>query len=300
MKIPRIVGILGVVFFAALVLSHSRAAAQPDGSAAEKPATPSSPLRIFLRGGAKTHGPADNGVHDHPGWVREWTPLLEARGAKVVGSLEFPTAEQLEQSDVVVMFHQNAGSILGEQRANLEAFLKRGGGIVVIHDALVADRSADWFSEIVGGAWNGRTARYFEGENTYYYVNQAHPITKGAANFKIDDEVYWQLIMRPRANILAAAMEPPRRGRRGQPAPPQPAINNLIPQIWVYENQLEAGQPYRAYVNLLGHHFRTFSSPHVRAVMLRGIAWAGKRDVDLLTTPEEVAGLSLQPAAAGE
>jgi uncharacterized protein len=249
------------------------------------------PLRIYLRGGAKTHGPADNGVHDHPGWVREWTPLLESRGAKVVGSLEFPTAEQLEQSDVVVMFHQNAGSILGEQRANLETFLKRGGGIVVLHDALVADRSPEWFSEIVGGAWSGRTARYFEGENTYYYVNQAHSITKGAVNFKIDDEVYWNLIMQPRANILAATMEPPRRGRRGQPAPPQPAINNLIPQIWVYENQLEGGQPYRAYVNLLGHHFRTFSSPHVRAVMLRGIAWAGKRDVDLLTTAEEVEGM---------
>jgi type 1 glutamine amidotransferase len=95
-------------------------------------------------------------------------------------------------------------------------------------------------------------------------------------------------------------MEPPRRGRRGQPAPPQPAIGNLIPQIWVYENQLDGGQPYRAYVNLLGHHFRTFSSPNVRAVMLRGIAWAGKRDADLLTTPEEVAGLSRQPAGAGE
>jgi type 1 glutamine amidotransferase len=259
---------------------------------------PRLPLRIFLRGGAKTHGPADNGVHDHPGWVREWTPLLESRGAKVVGSLEFPTAEQLEASDVVVMFHQNAGSILGEQRANLEVFLKRGGGIVVLHDALVADRSAEWFSEIVGGAWNGRTARYFEGDNTYYYVNQAHPITNGAVNFKINDEVYWQLIMQPRANILAAAMEPPRRGRRGQPSPPQPSIGNLIPQIWVYENQLEGGQPYRAYVNLLGHHFSTFSSPNVRAVMLRGIAWAGKRDVDLLTTAEEVEGM--KGSGAGE
>jgi type 1 glutamine amidotransferase len=256
------------------------------------------PLRIYLRGGPKTHGPADNGVHDHPGWLREWSPLLESRGAKVAGGLEFPTAEQLESCDVLVMFHQNAGSIQGEQRASVEQFAKRGGGIVVIHDALVAERAAEWFSTLVGGAWDGRTARYFEGENTYYYVNRDHPITKGAANFKIDDEVYWNLIMQPNANILAAAMEPPRRGRRGQPAPPAPAINNLIPQIWIYENQLAGGQPYRAYVNLLGHHYRTFSSPHVRAVMLRGIAWAGKRDADLLTTPEEVEGLKQQPVAS--
>jgi type 1 glutamine amidotransferase len=271
-------------------------AAAQESAAADKQDQPQ--LRIFLRGGPKTHGPADNGVHDHPGWVKEWVPLLESRGAKVAGSLEFPTPEQLENCDVLVMFHQNAGSIQGEQRTQIEAFAKRGGGIVVIHDALVANRSAEWFSTLVGGAWDGRTARYFEGENTYYYVNREHPITKGAANFKIDDEVYWNLIMQPNANILAATMEPPRRARRGQAAPPQPAVNNLIPQIWVYENQLEGGQPYRAHVNLLGHHYRTFSSPHCRAIFLRGIAWAGKRDADLLTTPEEIEGLKRLPETA--
>jgi type 1 glutamine amidotransferase len=59
----------------------------------------------------------------------------------------------------------------------------------------------------------------------------------------------------------------------------------------VYQNQLEGGQPYRAFVDLLGHHFTTFANPHARAIFLRGIAWAGKREVDSLTTAEEVAGL---------
>jgi type 1 glutamine amidotransferase len=65
----------------------------------------------------------------------------------------------------------------------------------------------------------------------------------------------------------------------------------LIPQIWVYQNHLEGGQPYRAFVSLLGHHFSTFSSPHVRGTTLRGIAWAGKRDPDSLATQEELAAL---------
>ncbi len=255
--------------------------------ASAKPA----PLRLFLRGGPKTHGPPENGFHDHPTWLKEWQPLLESRGAKVATSMKFPTAEELENTDVLVEFVQDGGSIMGDERESLEKFFKRGGGIVVIHDALVADRAADWFSTIVGGAWNGRTARYFEGENTYYFVNRDHPISKGAVNFTIDDEVYWNLIMQPGANILAATMEPPRRGRRGGPPPQQPAIGNLIPQIWVYENQLEGGKPYRAYVNLLGHNFSTFASPHARAILLRGIAWAGWRNVDSLTTPEEVAAM---------
>jgi type 1 glutamine amidotransferase len=83
----------------------------------------------------------------------------------------------------------------------------------------------------------------------------------------------------------------PVRPARGAAAPTEPAIGKLIPQIWVYENQLESGQPYRAFVSLLGHHVTTFASPHARAIFLRGIAWAGRRDVDLLTTPEEVAAL---------
>lgn len=247
------------------------------------------PLRIFLRGGPKTHGPAGNGLHDHEVWVKEWQPLLATRGARVDGGLQFPSAGQLNDTDVLVMFAANAGTILGEHRANLERFLKRGGGIVVIHDALVAAQEPHWFKTIVGGAWENKVARYFEGENTFFHVNPEHPVTKGAANFRITDEVYWDLHMMPGSQVLTVAMQPGGRGRADAGAASD--IGRVIPQIWTYENQLEGGQRYRAYVNLLGHHFSTFSSPHVRALLLRGIAWAGHRDADALTTEEERAGL---------
>jgi len=251
------------------------------------------PLRVFLRGGPKTHGPADNGQHDGPTFVKEWKPLLESRGARVDASLQFPTADQLENTDVLVMFCANGGYIEGEQRAYFEKFLKRGGGVVALHDAVLA-REPHWFKTIIGGAWENGVAKYFEGENTYYYVNTEHPITKGASNFTITDEVYWDLHMMPNAQILAASMQPvrPARGAPPDTAPnAAPAIGKLIPQMWVYENQLPGGQPYRAVVSLLGHHFTTFSSPHVRAIFLRAIAWAGRRDVDSLATADEVAAL---------
>src|SRR3954447_2302692 len=88
------------------------------------------PLRIFLRGGAKTHGPAGNGLHDHEHWLAGWEMLLAERGAKVDGAMQFPTGEQLERTDVLVMFAAEAGSIAGQDRENFEKFLKRGGGIV--------------------------------------------------------------------------------------------------------------------------------------------------------------------------
>ena len=54
------------------------------------------PLRLFLRAGVKTHGPAENGLHDHPRFLADFTQLLADRGAKVEGAMAFPSGEQLE------------------------------------------------------------------------------------------------------------------------------------------------------------------------------------------------------------
>ena len=58
------------------------------------------PLRIFIRGGAKTHGP---GQHDWPRFLKDWTQLLNERGAKATGKQGFPTAEELDQTDVLII-----------------------------------------------------------------------------------------------------------------------------------------------------------------------------------------------------
>ena len=124
---------------------------------------PEKPLRIFLRGAPKNHGPAGNGLHDSEVWVREWGALLTARGARVDGGLQFPTPSQLENTDVLVMFAANAGTILGAERASLQSFLKRGGGIVCLHDSVVTAREPHWFKTIVGGAWENGVAKYLRG-----------------------------------------------------------------------------------------------------------------------------------------
>jgi putative membrane-bound dehydrogenase-like protein len=246
------------------------------------------PLRIFLRGGAKTHGPAGNGLHDHERWLKDWQKLLASRGAKVEGAMKFPTGPQLENTDVLVMFAAEAGSIAGADRENLEKFLKRGGGIVCIHDA-VCGTNAPWFKTIIGGAWEHRHSKWFEGDISFYYVNQEHPITEGCSNYDIDDEVYWDLHMMPEAKILGASWQPdPRNTRNGRQ---YPHIYNVIPQMWVYENKLEGGKAYRAFVSIPGHKYGAFEAPHYRAVLLRGIAWAGNREVNSLCAKEELAAL---------
>src|SRR5262245_28482496 len=245
------------------------------------------PLRVFIRAGAKTHGP---GQHDHPRFLAEWKELLNQRGAKADGGMDFPTAEQLDRSDVLVMFAAEAGTIASDQRAALDRFLQRGGGIICLHDA-VCGKDPQWFKTIVGGAWEHGHSLWYEGNLSFYYMDTTHPITTGVSNFELDDELYYELHMMPEARVLAATYTPnkPGRGRSSSSnsGPAKPSVYDIQPQMWVFEQD-----NYRAFVSLLGHNYKTFDLPHVRAVLLRGIAWAGKREaVDEFCSREELASL---------
>ena len=230
------------------------------------------PLRIFIRAGVKTHGP---GQHDHPRFLQDWKDLLGQRGARADGAMDFPSSAQLEASDVLVMFAQDAANIKPEQRAGLAAFLKRGGGIVVLHDA-VCGRDADWFKTVVGGAWQYGKAKWFEGDIQVRIVDHDHPITRGLPDFAFKDEIYYNLDMLPDARVLAVSS---RGDFKDQP------------QLWTFEKD-----NYRAFVCIQGHEYDSFQMPWFRTIVLRGIAWAGKLDPDAFVTKAELEAAAKAPA----
>ncbi len=241
------------------------------------------PLRVFIRGGVKTHGPNQ---HDHPRFLKEWTTLLGERGMRVVGALDFPEAEQLTKTDVLIIYAADGMKIAGAQRTDLEKYLKRGGGLVVVHDGVVSGDQNEWCKSIIGGAWRWPSAdvakekatKWFEGNVGIYWVDQEHPISRGISNFDWKDEIYHDLDLAADIGVLATSFH---------------NVHIIAPQIWTYEKTLAGGaKPYRAFVSLPGHEFDVFNSPHYRAVLMRGIAWAGKRaNVDEFCKKEELAAL---------
>ncbi len=241
------------------------------------------PLRIFLRVGKKTHGPAGNGQHDGPTFLKEWRQLLAERGAKVDGAIAFPTAGQLENTDVLVMYTEEGGTIKADDRANLDSFLKRGGGIVAIHDS-VCGNDAHWWKTIIGGAWEHGHSKWLEHEIPIYYTAQENSITESASNFEFDDEIYYDLHMMPEAKILAGSWTPDKRNTKGNRLLQH--IYDVSPQMWTYEKD-----GHRAFVSIPGHHYKSFNLPHFRAVLLRAIAWTGKRYVNSLCKQDELASL---------
>ena len=237
------------------------------------------PLRVFIRAGVKTHGPNQ---HDHPRFLAEWTKLLNERGMKADGSMEFPTAAQLDATDVVIIYAADGMKIVGEDRARFEKYLQRGGGLVVLHDGVVAGDQNDWAKKVQGGSWRWdgeKKTQWHEGEVGIYFVDQEHPITKGVSNFDWKDEVYNVLDMSPDVHVLAQSFVD---------------VFNIWPQLWTYEKTWDGGTaPYRCFVSIPGHEFDVFNSPTYRAILMRGIAWAGKRpNTDEFCKPEELASLT--------
>src|ERR1700728_1520881 len=116
---------LGVVAYAPHVLAQ--------GGRGGGGAPAQSALHVYIWSGLKTHGP---GQHDYPQFLADWSKVLTEKGAVVSGSLHAPLAQELEGVAVLVIYKGDAGYLSDADRAALEAFIKRGGGIVSIHDAL--------------------------------------------------------------------------------------------------------------------------------------------------------------------
>jgi type 1 glutamine amidotransferase len=276
---------------AALALAHAPAAAQtaaqpaPAQTAAEALAQAASrapegrPIKVYLRAGLKTHAA---GQHDYPQFLADWSKLLTERGAVVDGSLHFPTEQELADVDVIVMYKGDAGYMTIGERIALENFLKRGGGLVGIHDAICADDTA-WWASIMGGAKkHGETNFTLEAPVPYTFA-EANPITQGASPFEITDEAFFLMTWAkdPGIKVLATAKIAPTRSAGTH-------AGEEVPQVWTYERTFFprlGGQPtFRSFVWMQGHNYVNLQDPRVLPTLLRGIAWAAKAPVDALMT----------------
>jgi type 1 glutamine amidotransferase len=227
-------------------------------------------VRVFLLGGLKSHGP---GAHDYPYWLDSWSKLLTAHGAVVDGGFSFPSQDQLDKSDVIVIYRGDAGYMTPEQRARLQAYVKRGGGLVTFHDSLCGPDPADMATLVGAGKKHGEVNYTWTATLDYNVVDKDNPIAAGMPA-QVYDEAFYKLNFAPEVHpILTVTMPDTPAARRGG------GVGQTIPQMWTYEHTLAGGAPARAFVWMQGHMVDSIQDPAIQKVMLRGIAWAGKRPV---------------------
>ncbi|HEX4165163.1 MAG TPA: ThuA domain-containing protein [Bryobacteraceae bacterium] len=252
-------------------------------------------MHIYLWTGLKSHL---TGQHDYPQFLADWSKLLTDRGAVVDGALHAPSSFDLEHTDVVVIYKGDAGYLNDNEKAVLDAFVKRGGGLVNFHDSLCGPDPA-YFATLLGGAKKHGEVNYTLGAPIHYtVVDQSNPIMKDMSDITIFDEAFFKMTWatNPAIHVLATTAIPPTHSageHKGE----------VVPQIWTYEHALPGGQPARAFVWMQGHTYTNFANYQIQRTLLRGIAWAGKKPVDELVdyvAPPRPARTGMPPAGSAQ
>ncbi len=231
-------------------------------------------MHVYIWGGLKSHGV---GQHDYPQFLADWSKVLTEHGAVVDGAFHPPSAADLEHTDVIVIYKGDAVFMSDGEKAILEAYVKRGGGLVSLHDSLCGPDPA-WFSTIVGGAKKHGEVNYtLDAPIPYTITDKSNPIMKDMSDMTIFDEAFFLMTWakEPTVHVLATAVIPPTRSAGDHKG-------EVAPQIWTYEHTLPGGQPARAFVWMQGHTYTNFANYQIERMLLRGIAWAAKKPVDEL------------------
>jgi len=254
------------------------------------------PLNVLLIADQKDHGP---GAHDYPLWQKRWkvllggqqgcmavppsvtlfhaTPPAEAQaaaagapGVQVTTAWQWPTDEQLQAAHLVVMFCYRSGG--GRRRwspervAAMDAYLTRGGGLVLIHSATytLGDLQTPAGQRVVAvsGLVFDQSIQWRHGPMSLRIAAPEHPICRGLPPvIHWVDEPYWP----PTGDlhsveVLATSAETVAKG-----------ATTLRPQpmFWTY-----ARGKGRVFGCTPGHFNWTFDDPYFRLILLRGMAWA--------------------------
>ena len=142
----------------------------------------------------------------------------------------------------------------------LRDYVEAGGGVVVLHHALLNFQGWDWWDdEVVGGSYrlsrSGTTPSSSVKDDQQIDVRpvEGHPITSGLSPFRIQDEAYKNLRMSPKVRPLLTTDNPT-------------SDRNLA---WV-----GPGEGSKVVAIQLGHGPSAFANPSYRTLVHNAVVWA--------------------------
>ncbi|MES2477343.1 MAG: PVC-type heme-binding CxxCH protein [Verrucomicrobiota bacterium] len=163
-------------------------------------------------------------------------------------------------------------------QARIKAYLEAGGGVVLMHDAILA-------SGLVKGTpnkWSGTLPFFFTPPG------RDHPITRGVSNFDIESGMIHGIEPGEGSQILATTWSPNQKHLKG--TVPQPYVYGVSPLIWTTE--IGKGR----LVCIVPGMNATLKHPAMRTMFARALAWAGREEkVDSLSNLGDVAQLVYPP-----
>lgn len=194
------------------------------------------------------------------------------KGVEAVVSNRWPKeAEKLKGVRAIVLYTSPGAELLleGPHRAEVEALLDKGVGLVTIHWASTVhqknfERLSPTWLRYLGGTWISNVG-LSGGKSTLKQLIPEHPICRGWSEYDIEDEYYLNPKL-DRAKPLLRVTE-----RKGKD----------VIVGWVLER--EGGG--RSFATTLGHPYSNFQREPFRRMIVNGILWAAQLEVPRAGAP---------------
>jgi type 1 glutamine amidotransferase len=244
--------------------------------------------KVVFVAGPESHGKGD---HEHrAGCILLAKGLVEAMPGwqTTVVTEGWPEDESVfEGADAVVFYADGGGGHYANKRLEkIDALMKRGVGLVCIHYAVEVPKgpSGEKFLDWIGG--------YFElnwSVNPHWTADYQkfpdHPVARGVAPFKINDEWYYHMRFRPQMKgvtpILSAhppkeTLKRPDGGHSGNPDV-RAAVERGEIQHTAWAAEREGGG--RGFGFTGGHVHANWANDNHRKVVLNAVVWVAKGEV---------------------
>jgi type 1 glutamine amidotransferase len=178
-------------------------------------------------------------------------------------NLEALNYDNLKNYDVlhVVQIAAEGGNPPDAVKEGIVKFLQEGGGLVVNHFAVANCQEWRDSIDIFGAMWvSGKSTHGPYHTFRVDVVDEAHPILEGVTPFITDDELYYNLLMRPDMHVIMAADEERFGHTVAEPMLCTHYVHNA-----------------RCVYFALGHDAKSLSHPMFRKIVVRSIEWAAGR-----------------------
>jgi type 1 glutamine amidotransferase len=174
-------------------------------------------------------------------------------------------AKTLAEVDVIVFCVTSGSGLTASGKADLEAWIRAGGGVVGFHSATFTEPLWPFYVSNVGTGFAGHAGGLWPA--TVTLLSSTHPITAGLPDLQLTDEWYF-FSQRPEtipgAQMLFALDE--------TTLPPEfPAVNKQGFHAIGWTNDRYGG---RMFYSAFGHNPATFDDPNVLEIVARAIEWA--------------------------
>jgi hypothetical protein len=244
------------------------------------PTTEKEPSRdlniVWVWGIDKLH---EKGTHEYA-WVMDTYVnelLPQVPRVTVAASMYFPKKELWEKADLVVFY------LWPREQWDyhlIDAYQKRGGGLIFIHMALMQG-SGQELANRIGMAWDHRN-----GATKWGVLTTPVTLTDAALESPIFEGFPAKF-----ETTLMTSPAGPAIANKALNGPPN--IEDLDGKDWPVMWTREVGRG-KVFVTVVGHNYFTFNDPYFRIILLRAMAWAMNESFDPFK-PLVTAGIKLRP-----